>query len=112
MFHKVNVKRKRRNVKLTGNASIFVDVVSAVMVAGKNASWNLKSFMINNTVGNRVAVRNNAKLVKLGSCKISNTKQQSLLVYNNAKRAEVTSCLFETNNIENTVNEGAIQHKS
>ena len=56
MFCKINVKRKCRNVILTGNASIFVDVVSAVMMADKNASGSVKSFIINNTVGNGVAV--------------------------------------------------------
>ena len=48
-------------------------------------------------------------MVKLDSYKISNTKRQGLFVGNGAKRADVTNCLFENNNIDNTVNEGAIQ---
>ena len=100
------------NVHLTVDASIFVDVYSAVIVAGKNTYGSLKSCVINKTVGSGVEVRNNANLVTLDSCKISNTKQQGLMVYNGAKRVKITGCLFETNNIEKTVNQGAIQLNS
>ena len=100
------------NVKLTVDASIFIDVFSAVMVAGKNSDGCLKNCVINKTVGSGVEVRNNAKLVTLDSRKISNTKQQGLMVYNGAKRVKITGCLFETNNIEKTVNQGAIQLNS
>ena len=100
------------NVNLTVDASIFVGAFSAVMVAGKNTYGSLKSCIINNTVGSGVEVRNNANLVTLDSCKISNTKQQGLLVYNDAKEVAITSCIFETNNIENTISEGAIQLKN
>ena len=100
------------DVELTVSASRFVDVYGAVMVAGKNTSGTLKNCIINNAVGIGVEVRDNAKLVKLDSCTITNTQQPGLVVYNNAKRAKVTGCVFEANNIEKTINEGAIQLKS
>ena len=99
----------RDNVNLTVDASIFIDTYSAVMVAGKNTYGSIKSCVINKTVGSGVEVRENAKLVTLDSCKISNTKQQGLIVYNGAKKVKITGCLFETNNIEKRVNQGAIQ---
>ena len=97
------------NSKLSINGSIFVDVFGAVIVAGKNATASLKDCIINNTVGIAVEVRDNAKSIKLDSCKISNTKRQGLVVRDSVKRANVTKCLFEVNNIELTINEGAIQ---
>ena len=100
------------DVKLTVSASVFVDVYGAVMVAGKNTSGTLKNCIINNAVGIGVEVRDNAKLITLDSCMITNTKQQGLVVYNNAKRVKVLGCVFEANNIEKTINEGAIQLKS
>ena len=99
-------------VKLTVTASIFVDVYGAVMVAGKNTSGTLKNCLINKAVGIGVEVRDNAKSVKLYSCTITNTKQQGLVVYNDAKKANVLGCVFEANNSEKTINEGAIQLKS
>ena len=99
-------------VKLTVTASIFVDVYGAVMVAGKNTSGTLKNCLINKAVGLGVEVRDNAKSVKLYSCTITNTKQQGLVVYNDAKKANVLGCVFEANNSEKTINEGAIQLKS
>ena len=99
-------------VKLTVTASIFVDVYGAVMVAGRNTSGTLKNCLINNAVGIGVEVRDQAKSVKLDSCTITNTKQQGLVVYNDAKKANVLGCVFEANNIEKTINEGAIQLKS
>ena len=100
------------NSKLSINASIFVDVFGAVIVAGKNTTASLKDCIIDNTVGIGVEVRDNAKSIKLDSCKISNTKRQGLVVCNSAKRAKVIKCLFEVNNIESTINEGAIQLKN
>ena len=100
------------DVNLTINASTFVDVYGAVMVAGKNTSGTLKNCIINNTVGIGVEVRDNAKLVELDSCTVTNTKQSGLNVYNGAKRAKVLRCVFEANNIEKTIHEGAIQLKS
>ena len=97
------------NCILSINASIFIDVFGAVLVAGKNTTASLKHCIINNTVGIGVEARDKAKLVELDSCKISNTKRQGLVVYNGAKRAKVTNCLFEVNNIEKSVHEGAIQ---
>ena len=99
-------------VKLTVTASIFVDVYGAVMVAGRNTSGTLKNCLINSAVGIGVEVRDQAKSVKLDSCTITNTKQQGLVVYNDAKKANVLGCVFEANNIEKTINEGAIQLKS
>ena len=97
------------NSKLSINSSIFVNVFGAVIMRGKNATASLKDCIINNTAGSGVETRGNAKSVKLDSCKISNTKRQGLVVYNDAKRANVTNCLFEENNLDCTVNEGAIQ---
>ena len=97
------------NVNLTLDASIFIDVFSAITVSGKNTYGSLKGCIINYTVGSEVKVRNNSELVTLDSCIISNTKQQGLIVYNDAKRVTIMGCLFETNNIEKTVNQGAIQ---
>ena len=97
------------NTKLSISASIFVNTYGAVILADKNTTGSLKDYIIDNTVGAGVEVRDNAKLVKLDSCKISNSKKQGLVVCNDAKRADVTNCLFEINNIANTVDEGAIQ---
>ena len=97
------------NSKLSVSASIFVDVFGAVTITGKNTTGSLKDCIISNTEEAGVKARSNAKLVKLDSCKISNTKRQGLVVCSDAKRANVTNCLFEENNIDNTVNEGAIQ---
>ena len=97
------------NSKLNINGSIFVDVFGAVIVAGKNTTASLKDCIINNTVGIGVEVRDNAKSIKLDSCKISNTKRQGLYAGDSVKRANITKCLFEVNNIDLTVNEGAIQ---
>ena len=69
------------NVNLTLDASIFIDVFSAITVSGKNTYGSLKGCIINYTVGSEVKVRNNSELVTLDSCIISNTKQQGLIVY-------------------------------
>ena len=97
------------NCILSISASIFNDVFGAVLVAGRNTTASLKNCIINNTVGCGVEATDDAKLVDLDSCKISNTKKQGLFVYNSARRAKVTNCLFELNNIEKSVHEGAIQ---
>ena len=97
------------NTKLSINASIFVNTYGAVILADKNTTASLKDCIIDNTVGAGAEVRRSAKMVKLDSCKISNTKKQGLVVCDNAKRVAVTNCLSEKNNIDNTVNEGAIQ---
>ena len=97
------------NKKLSISASIFRRTYGAVILGDKNTTGSLKDCIIDNTDGTGVEVRLNANLVKLDSYKISNTKRQGLFVGNGAKRADVTNCLFENNNIDNTVNEGAIQ---
>ena len=62
------------NLILIVDASVLVDVFSAVIIAGKNACGSLKSYINNKTVGNGIEERINAKLVTLDSSNISNTK--------------------------------------